>query len=108
GECKVRLAACSTLIDGDASSKVINAAPDRIDGNTLYCCPGRSICRGTHHDVVSGTVRFKSTIGPDYVDFPRLVDFSGRKRATTIRRLLDVICNGRDDNRIVPTCTTVP
>src|SRR6266516_373813 len=43
GECEMCLATSSVFIDSDASSKMINAAADRIDGNTLYRCPGHAI-----------------------------------------------------------------
>jgi hypothetical protein len=107
GECEVRPVACSVFIDSDASSKVINAAADRIDGNALHCCPGDSIGRGAHYDISSATVCFKAAIGPDDVDCPCLVDFSGGKRATAICCLLDVIGDGRYDNGIIPACPTV-
>src|SRR5439155_9873508 len=103
----MRLATSRVLIDGQTSRKVINAAINGIDGNTLDICPDHAIGRGTHHDIVSTTVRFKAAVGPDNVNLTRRVDFSGRQRATTIRCLLDMVGHRRDNHRIIPTRSPV-
>src|SRR6266705_1763448 len=97
----------STPINANARSKVIDPTPNRVNWHALYRRPAEAIGRGTEHDVVGITARFKPAVVPRNVHFACGINLGRRQIRIADERLLKECDERRNCDSATPTGPTV-